>query len=117
MKFDVKLILVGSKKNNYNKVLGQILKFNLSDNIIVLDYVSNEDLVNLSRSLEIDIAVDLGGHTANSRTKVFAMSLAPIQLSYIGYLGTLGTDYYDYLIADEIIIPKENQKHYSEKII
>ena len=46
-KFNIKLILVGSKKNNYNKVLGQIQKFNLSDNIVVLDYVSNEDLVNL----------------------------------------------------------------------
>ncbi len=46
-KFDIKLILVGSKKNNYNKVLGQIQEFNMSNNVIVLDYVSNEDLVNL----------------------------------------------------------------------
>jgi len=59
----------------------------------------------------------LGGYTEGCRTKIFAMSAAPIQLSYIGYLGTLGADYYDYLVADEIIIPKENQKHYSEKII
>jgi len=78
--------------------------------------MSNDDLVNLSRSLEIDIAVDLGGHTANSRTKVFAMSLAPIQLSYIGYLGTMGAPYYDYLIADLVTIPNENQQYYSEKI-
>ena len=78
---------------------------------------SDKDIALLSRSLEIDIAIDLGGFTEGCRTKIFAMSAAPIQLSYIGYLGTLGTDYYDYLIADEIIIPKENQKHYSEKII
>jgi len=78
---------------------------------------SDKDIVLLSRSLEIDIAVDLGGFTEGSRTKIFAMSAAPIQLSYIGYLGTLGADYYDYLIADENIIPKENQKYYSEKII
>jgi predicted O-linked N-acetylglucosamine transferase (SPINDLY family) len=45
------------------------------------------------------------------------MSAAPIQLSYIGYLGTMGADYYDYLIADPIMIPKENQKHYVEKIV
>ena len=41
----------------------------------------------------------------------------PIQLSYIGYLGTMGADYYDYLIADPIMIPKESQKHYVEKIV
>ena len=45
------------------------------------------------------------------------MSAAPIQLSYIGYLGTMGADYYDYLIADPMMIPKENQKYYSEKIV
>ena len=52
-----------------------------------------------------------------ARTEVFALSAAPIQLSYIGYLGTMGTDYYDYLIADPIMIPKENQKYYTEKIV
>ena len=78
--------------------------------------MSFEEVVNLSRSFEIDIAVDLGGFTADSRTELFAMSVAPIQISYIGYLGTMGSDYYDYLIADSIIIPKKYQKYYSEKI-
>jgi len=75
------------------------------------------DAVKFSRSLEIDIAIDLGGYTANSRTEIFAMSAAPIQASYIGFLGTMGTGYYDYLVADEVIIPKKNQQYYSEKII
>jgi predicted O-linked N-acetylglucosamine transferase (SPINDLY family) len=79
--------------------------------------MSHQEITLLARSLEIDVAVDLGGHTANSRTDVFAMSAAPIQLSYIGYLGTMGADYYDYLIADPMMIPKENQKYYSEKIV
>ena len=82
-----------------------------------VDSKSHNEIALLARSLEIDIAVDLGGHTANSRTEIFAMSAAPIQLSYIGYLGTMGADYYDYLIADPIMIPKENQKHYVEKIV
>jgi predicted O-linked N-acetylglucosamine transferase (SPINDLY family) len=69
------------------------------------------------RSLEIDIAVDLGGYTAKARTDIFAMSAAPIQLSYIGYLGTMGADYYDYLIADPVMIPKASQKYYAEKIV
>ena len=78
---------------------------------------THEEVAILSRSLELDIAVDLSGLTAMARTEVFALSAAPIQLSYIGYLGTMGTDYYDYLIADPIMIPKENQKYYTEKIV
>jgi len=78
---------------------------------------SHKEMALLVRSLEIDIAVDLGGFTHDARTDVFAMSAAPIQLSYIGYLGTMGADYYDYLIADPIMIPKESQKYYAEKIV
>jgi predicted O-linked N-acetylglucosamine transferase (SPINDLY family) len=78
---------------------------------------SHKDVVNLSRHHEIDIAVDLGGFTAKSRTEIFAMSAAAIQISYIGYLGTMGAEYYDYLIADEIMIPEENQQFFSEKIV
>ena len=77
----------------------------------------HKDIALLARSLEIDIAVDLAGLTAKSKTDVFAMSAAPIQLSYIGYLGTMGVNYYDYLIADQIMIPKKYQKHYVEKIV
>ena len=79
--------------------------------------MSNEDLVKLSRSLKIDIAVDLGGYTANSRTKVFAMSLAPIQVNYLGYPGSMHAEYIDYLVADLTLIPKNMQKYYSEKIV
>ena len=79
--------------------------------------MSHKEVVLLARSLEIDIAVDLGGFSGNSRPKVFAMSAAPIQISYIGFLGTMGADYYDYLIADPIMIPKKNQKYFVEKIV
>ena len=79
--------------------------------------MSHKNIALFSRSLEIDIAVDLGGYTASAKTDIFAMSTAPIQLSYIGFLGTMGADYYDYIISDLTIIPKESQKHYSEKII
>ena len=79
--------------------------------------MSHQEIVLLARSLEIDIAIDLAGYTAKSRTDIFAMAVAPIQLSYIGWLGTMGADYYDYLIADPIMIPKESQKYYTEKIV
>jgi predicted O-linked N-acetylglucosamine transferase (SPINDLY family) len=79
--------------------------------------ITHKDVVILSRSLEIDIAVDLGGYTKDARTEIFAMSAAPIQISYIGYIGTMGANYYDYLVADQTMIPEQNQKYYSEKIV
>ena len=79
--------------------------------------MSYEDVAMLARSLEIDIAVDLGGSTTNARTGIFARSAAPIQASYIGYIGTLGANYYDYLVADQTMIPEDNQKYYAEKIV
>jgi predicted O-linked N-acetylglucosamine transferase (SPINDLY family) len=78
--------------------------------------LSDKEVAMLARHLEIDIAMDLGGFTADSRTGIFAMQAAPIQISYIGYLGTMGAHYYDYLVADQTIIPDKYQSHYSEKI-
>jgi len=78
--------------------------------------MSHKDVVLLSRSLEIDIAIDLGGYTHRSRTELFAMSVAPIQVNYLGYSGTMGAEYMDYIIADQTLIPEESQQHYSEKI-
>jgi predicted O-linked N-acetylglucosamine transferase (SPINDLY family) len=78
--------------------------------------MSHKDVAMLTRSLEIDIAVDLGGYTQNARTGIFAMSAAPIQVCYLGYAGTMGADYMDYLIADRTVIPEEKQHHYSENI-
>lgn len=78
---------------------------------------TDKEVAMLAREMELDIAVDLGGFTQGARISVFAMRAAPIQMSYIGYLGTLGTDYFDYLIADSTLIPQKKQQHYSEKII
>ena len=78
--------------------------------------MSDLEIAKLARDLQIDIAVDLGGHTQESRTGIFSYRAAPIQTSYIGYLGTMGAEYYDYLLADKTIIPDELQKFYSEKI-
>ena len=78
---------------------------------------TDQEIATLARKMEIDIAIDLGGFTQNSRTNIFAMRAAPIQLSYIGYLGTMGAEYFDYLIADPTIIPQDYQQYYSEKIV
>ena len=78
--------------------------------------ISDLKIAKLCRDLHIDIAVDLGGFTSNSRTGIFSYRAAPIQVSYIGYLGTMGAEYYDYLLADKTIIPEGSQQFYSEKI-
>ncbi len=67
--------------------------------------------------MEIDIAIDLKGFTQNCRPNIFAEGSAPIQVSYLGYPGTMVADYMDYLIADRTLIPEEKQHHYSEKIV
>jgi predicted O-linked N-acetylglucosamine transferase (SPINDLY family) len=67
--------------------------------------------------MEIDIAIDLKGFTQDCRPNIFAEGCAPIQVSYLGYPGTMGAEYIDYLIADHTLIPEEKQQHYSEKIV
>jgi len=86
------------------------------DHFIDIRNLSDQEVAELVRRLEIDIAIDLTGHTHNSRTGIFALRLAPIQVNYLGYPGTMGASYIDYLIADPTIVPIEHQHHYSEKI-
>ncbi|WP_413677349.1 tetratricopeptide repeat protein [Prochlorococcus sp. MIT 0916] len=75
------------------------------------------ETVELARSDKLDIAVDLMGYTQYNRMPIFSYRMAPIQINYIGFLGSVGSDAIDYIIADKVIIPKENEKFYSEKII
>ena len=87
------------------------------DQFIDASAMSDREIAQLSRNLKIDIAVDLKGFTQNSRAGIFAYRAAPIQVSYLGYPGTMSADYMDYLIADKTLIPQEFQQAYSEKII
>ncbi|MBM3349389.1 MAG: tetratricopeptide repeat protein [Betaproteobacteria bacterium] len=75
------------------------------------------EIAQLARNLQIDIAVDLGGYTANSRNGIFSYRAAPIQINYLGYPSTMGSDYFDYIIADKFVIPQRFHTCYSEKII
>jgi protein O-GlcNAc transferase len=87
------------------------------DKFIDVSSMSEMEIAKLARELEIDIAVDLGGFTLDCRTGIFAYRAAPIQISYIGYLGTMGAKYMDYLLAEQTIIPEDSRQFYSEKII
>ena len=87
------------------------------DRFINVRNQSDIEVAMLSRKVGIDIAVDLGGFTEHCRTKIFALRAAPMQISYIGYLGTMGAPYMDYLVADATIIPSGERQHYTEKIM
>ena len=78
---------------------------------------TDREIAQLSRDLAIDIAVDLKGFTQGQRAGIFAYRAAPVQVNYLGYPGTIGADYIDYLIADWQLIPQDQQIHYSEKIV
>ena len=64
----------------------------------------DRDVALLLRDLGIDIAIDLKGYTQGSRPEVFAFRPAPIQVSYLGYPGTMGSDFIDYVIADQVVL-------------
>jgi predicted O-linked N-acetylglucosamine transferase (SPINDLY family) len=75
------------------------------------------ELAKLLRAMEIDIAIDLSGHTEGTKLDVLSHRPAPVQMTYLGFPGTLGLPFIDYLIADPRIIPPESQQHYREKIL
>lgn len=78
---------------------------------------SDDEVVKLARGIGLDIAIDLTGYTQYSRTAIFARRAAPIQIQYLGYVGTMGTDCMDYIIADPHVIPDEERQFYDERII
>ena len=78
---------------------------------------TDQHIAELVRRLEVDIAVDLMGLTKDHRLGVFARRAAPIQVNYLGYIGTTGAEYIDYVIADKVALPFEQQPFYTEKIV
>ena len=79
--------------------------------------LNSEDVARRMREMEIDIAIDLGGHTGQARPQIFAHRPAPVQVSWLGYPGTLGAPFMDYLIADAIVAPFDDQPYFSERLM
>jgi len=71
----------------------------------------------LLRDLDVDIAVDLMGHTAGGRAGIFAYRGAPVQVNYLGYPGTMGAPFIDYIIADPFLVPAGSERFYSEQVV
>lgn len=92
-------------------LLGQV------DRFVDIRDMPDAEVVGLVHTDRLDIAVDLKGYTKDSRSRLFASRLAPIQINYLGYPGSLGADCMDYLIADAVVVPAGDQRFYAEKII
>ena len=78
---------------------------------------SDQEVAQLSGKLGVDIAIDLNGFTHHARSGIFACRAAPIQVNYLGYPGSMGAEYIDYIVADKTIIPESNRPFFSEKIV
>lgn len=87
------------------------------DNFYDLAGQDDQEIITFAKSHELDIAIDLKGYTGSGRAGIFAARLAPIQISYLGYPGTTGKDYFDYLIADNTIVTPELRDNYIESIM
>src|ERR1700730_8162728 len=86
------------------------------DRFIDVRLQSDQAIAEAIRDLEIDIAVDLKGFTGDCRPGILARRPAPLQVNYLGYPGTMGSPYIDYIIADRVVIPVADQQFYSEKV-
>jgi predicted O-linked N-acetylglucosamine transferase (SPINDLY family) len=87
------------------------------DEVIEVRGRSDADVAALLRERQVDIAIDLMGFTQGMRLGIFAQRAAPLQVSFLGYAGTLGAPYVDYLLADKVVIPPGEEQLYSEQIV
>ena len=111
-KFEIYAFYFGKK---YDETTKKISKH--CEKFIDVSNISDLELINLSKKIGIHIAINLNGFTKNSRTKVFASRLSPLQINALGYPSTMMTNYMDYIIADKVVVPDKNQKFFKEKII
>ena len=111
-KFEVLGFFLNPKSNDEVES-GLISSFDSTFELFGLNDTSAKNLI---LEQELDMAIDLNGHTAGARTGLFSKKIAPLQVNYLGYAGTSGSDFYDYLIADEVSIPESHQDFFTEKI-
>ena len=87
------------------------------DHFVDIAGQTDQSIQSQAKSDKIDIAIHRNGYTTSSRTEIFVNRLAPIQISYLGYPGSLGAEFIDYIVADPIVVPAEQRQFYSERII
>jgi protein O-GlcNAc transferase len=87
------------------------------DKLIDISQLPDEDAAARIRAEEVDILVNLNGYFGTPRMGIFARKAAPIQVNYLGFPSTLGADYIDYIVADRIVIPDDEHRYYTEKVV
>jgi protein O-GlcNAc transferase len=87
------------------------------DHFVDVQAFSDDEIARAIAESEIDLAIDLKGFTQNSRPGIFARRPAPVQVNYLGYPGTMGAEHIDWIIADEVVIPREAQRFYDENVV
>ncbi len=86
------------------------------DQFIDVRQMDDASLVEFARSMRLDIAIDLKGYTTDNRADLFAYRVAPVQVSYLGFPGTLASGYHDYVIVDPTVATAEDAAYYSETL-
>ncbi|KHF26619.1 O-linked N-acetylglucosamine transferase [Solemya velum gill symbiont] len=89
----------------------------LFDRFVDVNDKSDEDVTAMSREAGIDVAINLGGYTKHARNGIFALRAAPLQVSFLGYPGTMAVDYMDYIIADRFVVTQESRRYVSESVV
>jgi predicted O-linked N-acetylglucosamine transferase (SPINDLY family) len=87
------------------------------DRFINVQAMSDFEVARMLRELEIDIVVDLNGNSGDCRTGILADRPAPVQVSFLGYPGTMGLPFFEYIIADPFVIPDDHRVHYTEQVV
>lgn len=112
-RFEVTGISFGPDKNDTM----QRRVFSAFDRLIDVRNKSDLEVAELCRGLEIDVAIDLKGYTRDSRPEIFAERCAPLQVNWLGYPGTMGAPFIDYVVADHTLISDNELDNYTEQVI
>jgi predicted O-linked N-acetylglucosamine transferase (SPINDLY family) len=106
---------ISTGQNDTSEVRARIMA--ACDQFHDIEAADDRRAAKLVRQLEADILVDLNGHTHGFRPGILAQRPAPVQVSYLGYPGTLGAEFMDYIIADPVVLPRSQQPFYAERIV
>lgn len=87
------------------------------DHFVEVGALTNAEAAQRIRADGIDILVDLKGYTQGARTEILALRPAPVQVNYLGYPGTMGAPFIDYIIGDRVVTPLDAQPFYDERIV
>jgi predicted O-linked N-acetylglucosamine transferase (SPINDLY family) len=111
----VRVVLISNSPDDGSAMAQRIRR--AGDEWVDIRGLDSLSIVHTLRALDLDILVDLKGATKDGHPEVFAMRCAPIQLSWLGFPGTMGEGLCDFIVGDPVVTPLANQAHFSERIL